>query len=60
MLKNVPDAPIADQLMAHERIDKANARAQERAAAAEVALQQQQKEYRERQAIAIEKQLIER
>lgn len=58
-LKHVPDAPIEDQIQARERMDRANARSQERAVAAELARQQQQKEYRELQAIAIEKQKLE-
>jgi murein DD-endopeptidase MepM/ murein hydrolase activator NlpD len=58
-LKNVPDAPLEDQIMARERINRAVALSQERAAAAELERQQQQKEYRELQAIAIEKQKLE-
>ena len=58
-LKNVPDAPIEDQILARERIERANAQSKERAAAAELERQQQQKEYRELQAIAIEKQKLE-
>ena len=53
-LKHVPDAPIEDQISARERIERANAQSQERAVAAELERQQQQKEYRELQAIAIE------
>lgn len=58
-LKNVPDAPLEDQILARERIDRAKALSQERAALAEAARQQQQKEFREMQAIAIEKQKLE-
>ncbi len=58
-LKHVPDAPIEDQISARERIERANAQSQERAVAAELERQQQQKEYRELQAIAIEKQKLE-
>lgn len=58
-LKNVPDAPIEEQILARERIDRANALSQERAVATELARQQQQKEFRELQAIAIEKRKLE-
>ena len=58
-LKRVPDAPIEDQILARERMDRATARSQELAVAAELERQQQQKEYRELQAIAIEKQKLE-
>ncbi len=58
-LKNVPDAPLEDQILARERMDRANALSLERAATAEAARQQQLKEYRELQAIAIEKQKLE-
>lgn len=58
-LKNVPDAPIEEQILARERIDRANALSQERALAAELARQQQQKEFTELQAIAIEKRKLE-
>ena len=58
-LKHVPDAPIEDQISARERLDRANALSQERALAAELEREKQQKEYRELQAIAIEKQKLE-
>ncbi len=58
-LKNVPDAPIEDQILARERTDRAIALSEQRAAAAEAERQQQQKEFREQQAIAIEKQKLE-
>lgn len=53
-LKNVPDAPIADQMLAHERIKKANAFVQERALLAETERLQQEKIAREYQTIALE------
>lgn len=58
-LKHVPDAQIEDQISARERLDRANALSQERAVTAELEREKQQKEYRELQAIAIEKQKLE-
>jgi len=58
-LKNVPDVPIEDQILARERIDKANALSLQRAQLAETERQQQDKANREYQAIAIEKRKLE-
>ncbi len=58
-LKNIPDAPIEDQILARERIDRANALSLQRAATIELERQQKQKEFAELQAIAIEKRKLE-
>ncbi|OQW70008.1 MAG: hypothetical protein BVN34_02855 [Proteobacteria bacterium ST_bin12] len=58
-LKNIPDAPIEDQILARERIDRANALSAQRAATVELERQQKQKEFAELQAIAIEKRKLE-
>lgn len=58
-LKNIPDAPIEDQILARERIDRANALSAQRAAAAEIERQQKQKEFAELQALAIERRKLE-
>lgn len=58
-LKNVPDAPLEDQILAQQRIDKANALSLQRVQLAETERQQQEKVNREYQAIAIEKRKLE-
>ena len=58
-LKNIPDAPIEDQILARERMDRANALSLQRAATVELKRQQKQKEYTQLQAIAIERRKLE-
>ena len=58
-LKNVPDAPIEDQILARERIEKANALSLQRAQLAATERQEQDKANREYQAIAVEKRKLE-
>ena len=58
-LKNVPDAPIEDQLEAHERIRKSTELSQQRALMAETERQQQEKANREYQAIALERRRLD-
>ncbi|WP_020168473.1 MULTISPECIES: DUF4124 domain-containing protein [Methylotenera] len=58
-LKNVPDAPIEDQIEAHERTRKSTELSQQRALIAETERQQQEKANREYQAIAIERRKLE-
>ena len=58
-LKNVPDAPIEDQLEAHERTRKSTELSQQRALIAETERQQQEKANREYQAIALERRRLD-
>ena len=58
-LKNIPDAPIEDQILAQERLNKAQTLSLQRAQLAEAERQQQDKVKREYQAIAIEKRKLE-
>ena len=58
-LKNIPDAPIEEQILARERLNKAIALSQQRAATAEIERQQQAKKFRERQTLAIEARKLE-
>ena len=58
-LKNIPDAPIEEQILARERLSKTIALSQQRAATAEIERQQQAKEFRERQTLAIEARKLE-
>ncbi|MES2499910.1 MAG: hypothetical protein V4570_05205 [Pseudomonadota bacterium] len=59
MLKNVPDAPIEDQILAQERIKRANELSMQRALMAEAERQQQEKSNREYQAIVLERRKLD-
>ncbi len=58
-LKNIPDAPIEDQILAQNRINKANEMYRQREAKAEVERQQQAAHDRALELIEIEKRKLE-
>ncbi len=58
-LKNIPDAPIEEQVLAQDRINKANEVYRQRIASEAVARQQQEANDREIEAIEIERRKLE-
>lgn len=58
-LKNIPDAPIEDQILARDRISKANEIYHQQALKAEVERQQSEVRDRELEALAIERRKVE-